>query len=322
MMAPQQQSASRSSTATSSSGSTSSGGAGASRFASLSDLQSSESSAKDDKQQKYYTGGSGTSGQQVLGPPGSGEESSSDLASKLLQKAKEAHARGETPAPMEPEKEKFSGSGRRLGSQRTDAGQSRMKNQDPNATQKPKYKKVKITFYADGFCIDDGELKSFTDPKNATLLDTINKGFVPHEIAEGAETVDVQLEDKKHEKYTPKAKRFEAFTTGGRTLGSSSSASSSLSSNTTPLTNYQVDTSRPHTTLQLRLPSGPVRQQFNLSDTIQTVRNFIAGTNSELSNGNFSLVLAVPPRSALTNANQTLEEAGLKNSALMVRKLG
>jgi len=41
---------------------------------------------------------------------------------------------------------------------------------------------VKVTLWANGFQVDDGELRSYDDPANKDFMKDLNEGYVPKEL--------------------------------------------------------------------------------------------------------------------------------------------
>lgn len=80
-----------------------------------------------------------------------------------------------------------------------------------------------------------------------------------------------------------------------------------------------LDTSNPVTMIQIRLANGQsIREQFNLTHTIGDIRRFITTMRPQYAIQGFSLLTSYPT-TELTDENKTIDEAGLKNCALMQR---
>jgi UBX domain-containing protein 1 len=41
---------------------------------------------------------------------------------------------------------------------------------------------VKITLYANGFCIDEGDFRDYNEPQNKEFMEDVKKGIVPKEL--------------------------------------------------------------------------------------------------------------------------------------------
>lgn len=291
---------------------------GGRKIASVRDFNSGDDDKPNSKDNKYYAGGSRTSGQQIIGGNGSDDDDDDHFADKIFKAAQERGAKTKSEHDDEQRRNKptFEGSGRRLGN--TEQSSSLIPSE-----QKRKEKEVTITFWHDGFTVDDGPLRGYDDPQNQQFMDAINKGFAPRELAEPGVDIAVNLINRKTDKYTEQPKNFKAFVGSGRSLGaqSSSSASSSSSSSTvtkpttsTPTLKFEVDPNQPTTSLQIRLADGGrLVGKFNLNHTIGHIRQFIR--NSKPS-GDFDIMTQFPNK-VLTDDHLTIEEAGLKGAAII-----
>lgn len=84
-------------------------------------------------------------------------------------------------------------------------------------------------------------------------------------------------------------------------------------------TQLNVDTNNPVTTIQIRLADGQnIREQFNLTHTVGDIRRFITTMRPQYAAQDFTLSTTYPTKE-LTEDKKTIEEAGLKNSAIMQR---
>ena len=95
----------------------------------------------------------------------------------------------------------FGGTAFRLGSDNT-ASESVA---DPNAraANVAQPREFTLKMWSNGFSIDDGELRAYTDPENRGFLASVMQGRIPDELvkeARGGE-VHVNMEDHKTEEY-------------------------------------------------------------------------------------------------------------------------
>lgn len=80
---------------------------------------------------------------------------------------------------------------------------------------------VTLKLWKDGFSVNDGELRSYTDPSNGDFLRSIQKGEIPHELRQGASEVYLSMEDHRMESYKSTLDgSVKPFTGQGHTLGS------------------------------------------------------------------------------------------------------
>lgn len=223
------------------------------------------SSIRDDSDpggQAFYAGGSENSGQQVLGPQKSKNDSDniiSDMFKHALQ-----HAISEDELPNKPvNKPFFVGQGSTLGSTTESSKKVFMK---PVSDDSNNHTTLKL--WKDGFCVDDGPLRLYKDPANEEFLEAVRAGEVPRELARpGRAEVHIKMEDHRSEKYKPQVKPAAAFTGEGQRLGtptmefvSNMTESKEQYSNEQALEDanefLKFDNTQPHTRIQIRLADG------------------------------------------------------------------
>ena len=105
-------------------------------------------------------------------------------------------------------------------------------------TTEIKEKTLMITFYKNGFQVDDGEFRNFENPENQEILKALNDGVVPSTLLPGVDRntmISCQLVDKKSEIYEVPKPKFSAFKGEGRSLGGSSG-------NSKPIENVEIKT--------------------------------------------------------------------------------
>jgi UBX domain-containing protein 1 len=303
------------------------------RIASFKDLNNDSDS--DDEKKKYYAGGGKSSGQQIIGGDDDDNnnnnkksmrknEDAQEQIKKIFESAKNKGALIASEHEDQLKKEQlFAGSGRRLGENVPQDSSSSGKDESSQS----KTQQVEITFYKEGFTVDNGELRLYQNPKNKDFLEAINKGYVPNEVKNLSTNknslIDVHLIDKKSENYKPPEKKFKAFEGGGRSLASSSSSKSSSSSSSNDnvsstnqnLPKYELDESKPKTSIQIRLADGSKKVgKFNLNHTIGTIRQYIISMQGNQQP--FDLMIPFP-RKVLQDNSQTIEEAGLKGASIV-----
>jgi UBX domain-containing protein 1 len=194
------------------------------KFATLKNLESSSSDEDDDeKGQTFYAGGSEHSGQQIVGPPR--KNPIRDMVSDIFRSAHSGNMETFDPADVpgaagSSRGPRFSGMGYRLGETSDDTVAV---NTGPNREKSDSDADVKvIKVYRQGFTVDDGELRSYEDPKNKEFFECIMRKEIPAEFRKpGSRMVHLNVEDHLHDEYVKKAPRFQAFTGSGHTLVSS-----------------------------------------------------------------------------------------------------
>ncbi|XP_068252281.1 UBX domain-containing protein 2B isoform X2 [Nyctibius grandis] len=232
---------------------------------SLRRLRKPERSMSDDKEnQRFYSGDSEYRGLQISGD----SNNPSKIVAELFKEAKEHGA-----VPLDEasrasgdfsKAKSFSGGGYRLG----DSSQKHSEyiygeNQDVQ---------ILLKLWRNGFSLDDGELRSYSDPTNAQFLESIKRGEIPVELqrlVHGGQ-VNLDMEDHQEQEYVKPRLRFKAFSGEGQKLGSLTpeivSTPSSPEEEEKSILNAPVliDDSMPATKIQIRLADGSrLIQRFN-----------------------------------------------------------
>lgn len=198
------------------------------------------------------------------------------------------------------------------------------------ARRPPKVTRV-LKLWKNGFSVDDGTLYRYDDPANKKYLDAINNGTAPLSLlnVEYGQAVDVDVEKRIDEDYTPPPKVYKPFEGSGHRLGSevppteSPAATSSSAATQTALKEetekMSVDESKPVTSLQIRLAAGGrLSSQFNNSHTLADVYDFISRAHPT----DRPYILLTPfPRKEYPRDSTTLEEAGLLKGMLQQKFL-
>ncbi|KAI6015327.1 hypothetical protein F5J12DRAFT_817518 [Pisolithus orientalis] len=203
-----------------------------------------------------------------------------------------------------------------------------------------------ITFWRNGFSVEDGEFYSYADPANEQLLTEINTGRAPVSVlnVRPGQPVEVVVTKRVNEDYVPEKRPTKAFSGSGNRLGSPvpnfthgastsatmpgsfPSASSSSSTTRNPPaareridTLFAVDQTQPTTTVQVRLADGtrlPCR--MNHTHTVGDIRNFINAARPENTSRPYTIGTTFPNR-VLDNDSQSIKDAGLINSVVVQR---
>ena len=139
--------------------------------------------------------------------------------------------------------------------------------------------------WKNGFNVDDGVLRLYTDPQNREFLQSIERGEPPRELlreAEGGE-VHLDMQDHREEEFVPPKPKYVLFNDGYK-LGSPTPTV--VSSATNPddkeanekaaKEQLAVDESAPVTQIQVRLSNGTrLVAKANQSHKIDDLRKFI-----------------------------------------------
>jgi UBX domain-containing protein 1 len=171
-----------------------------------------------------------------------------------------------------------------------------------------------ITMYRDGFIVDDGPYRRLEDPENADFLRSLAMGRTPRELT-GEGNVTVNLVDKRSEEYV---ENFRSFSGTGTSLGTTTTTSDGVfepsSSSSSSSTSPQADTSRPSTSIQVKLLNGKRHVvKINLDATVATLASMLPAEEP------FRLVTGFPPQ-PLLDPEATIEESGLKGAQVIQKK--
>ncbi|XP_053620420.1 NSFL1 cofactor p47 isoform X2 [Plodia interpunctella] len=296
-----------------------------SKFATLNSLQQ-ESSSEDEEGQAFYAGGSERSGQQILGPG----KSKKDIVTEMFKSVRERGAVVFEDEPSSTSRGRgglFSGVGYRLGQTSDD--------HEPvtpaNASQpQPESRSVRLRLYREGFTVDDGPLRLYSDPGNAEFLFCIRQGEVPPELGHEGE-VRVSLEDRRLDECPRAASRAQAFSGKGQMLGSPTpptvgataavaAAPSDREANQRAAQQaVALDNNQPQTNIQFRLADGSrLTGRFNHSHTIADLRQYVVRAEPSYQLQNFALLTSFPS-AELQDSSQTVAQANLLNSTLLQR---
>ncbi|KAF9429549.1 hypothetical protein BGZ94_010319 [Podila epigama] len=301
--------------------------------------EDSDSEEEPDKDAQNYFAGGEKSGVLLQGPPGKKDHKS--LVDDILKKAADGGIAPEEPS-KEPTRTYFGGSGNRLGSEAESSSSSAPAPRAPTTrTPSPSTEMEtatrQLTFWRNGYSIEDGPLMSYTDPANREFLDAINQGHAPIKYlnVKPGQPVEMRVAKRLEEDYKepPKAPP-KAFEGTGNRLGSVASPSAAESSATpgafpggqqstaapTPR-RVEIDESLPVTPIQIRLADGSrMIARFNHTHTINDIRGYINASQPGESSRAYVLQTSFPKKD-LTNVQETIKDAGLLNAVVLQRHL-
>ncbi|KAF9975569.1 hypothetical protein BGZ73_000782 [Actinomortierella ambigua] len=298
---------------------------------------SDDESSEDEEGQNYFAGGE-KSGVMLQGPPGK-KKDANDIVSSLLKKAAEAgsrpHEDDEDETPAKPTY--FTGAGNRLGSDEVPS--TVVPASVPEEPQRLGRAVRTLTFWRNGFSIEDGPLIPFNDPTGREILHALDRGEAPLKVmnVQPGQSVDVRVARRETEDYVPPPKAppkpFEGTgnrlgglpsaesSTSGATPGAFPSGSGSNPSNVPAPSQVQVDTSLPTTSIQIRLADGSrMVAKFNHTHTVNDIRGYINASQAGEANRPYILQTSFPKKD-LTDLNQTVKDAGLLNAVVLQRLL-
>ncbi|XP_023982775.1 UBX domain-containing protein 2B isoform X2 [Physeter macrocephalus] len=184
---------------------------------------------------------------------------------------------------------------------------------------------ILLKLWSNGFSLDDGELRPYSDPTNAQFLESVKRGEIPLELQRLVHRghVNLDMEDHQDQEYIKPRLRFKAFSGEGQKLGSLTpeivSTPSSPEEEEKSLLNavVPIDDSVPTTKIQIRLADGSrLIQRFNSTHRILDVRDFIVQSRPEFAALDFILVTSFPNKE-LTDESLTLQEADILNTVIL-----
>ncbi|KAK4224517.1 hypothetical protein QBC38DRAFT_485296 [Podospora fimiseda] len=222
------------------------------------------------------------------------------LISDIVSKAKaNARQQPEPDSPAGPSSSRFRGAGQTLGG---DGTESRRIPDPLEATgpttavpEGPLQERI-LHIWADGFSVDDGELRRFDDPQNQADLRMIREGRAPLHLMNVRfdQRVDVKLQQHQ-ENWKPLPKVYRPFSGEGRRLGSpvpgdttavpsapiATTQTTPAASSEAPTTGF--DASQPALNLRVQLPDGTrLPARFNTTQTVGDVYDFIQRASPSL----------------------------------------
>jgi hypothetical protein len=260
----------------------------------------------DEERQAYYAGGQGQngggSGQEVLDPRDFMKRARDEMGAQTVGEWQE----GQGPPPSSA----FTGAGQTLSGSSVQGG----------SVPKPPQMHT-ITFYKDGFTVDDGPLRKGGDsPEDQAFLAAVNSGRMPDELkTEEGGDADVNIIDKTGEDYKPPPDTLKPFGGAGRSMRDEAAASGAGSAGgaaaPAEAQELTLDPAAPTTTLQVRMADGSRKiVKANHGHTILQLRNHIATFTP--GGPNFTLKGGFPPK-PLEDVSLTLADAKLLNETIV-----
>ncbi|XP_022412501.1 UBX domain-containing protein 2B isoform X4 [Delphinapterus leucas] len=165
--------------------------------------------------QRFYSSEHECSGLHIVRP------STGKIVNELFKEAREHGAvplNEATRASSDDKSKSFTGGGYRLGNsfcKRSEYIYGENQLQDVQ---------ILLKLWSNGFSLDDGELRPYSDPTNAQFLESVKRGEIPLELQRLVHRghVNLDMEDHHDEEYIKPRLRFKAFSGEGQKLGSCS----------------------------------------------------------------------------------------------------
>ncbi|KAM4695568.1 UBX domain-containing protein 2A isoform 1-T2 [Discoglossus pictus] len=185
---------------------------------------------------------------------------------------------------------------------------------------------VLIKMWKNGFTINDGQLRDYTDSANRQFMDSMRKGQLPSELQKtfDKEEISVNVEDRKTEDYSTRKPQINPFSGLGYRLGSATPKiiTKELLENDYELHLPVVEMNElePVTNIKIWMADGKrIVQKFNTTHRISDVRDFLEKIPCKFRYTPFTLASSFPLRELL-DETITIQEAQLQN-AVLVQKL-
>ena len=195
-----------------------------------------------------------------------------------------------------------------------------------------------VTFWSNGFTVNDGPLRAYDDPRNTPFMEAVSKGQCPPELVPANPTtpININLVRKDADYEPPPEPKYVAFSGAGRTLASPPAPTDSAptaaesappdpakgtAKGKTPFSGeWSCDDSKPSASVQLRLRDGSRKvAKFNLTHTVRDVRAFIASAApAAAGDGNYALQLAGFPPERLDDEARAVGD-GLAGAVIIQR---
>lgn len=297
------------------------------KFGTLQDFREGEDDESDpDHPHDFFTGGE-KSALAVENP----NRDRGNIIKDILRKA----AEGGKAAPVDEEDEgqeqnrtTFGGAGYTLGSDEQPSTVIRPIEPIPGTRPEAPVDRV-LTFWREGFSVEDGPLCRYDDPAHQETLRAINSGRAPLSIlnVQHNQAVNVRVEKRMDEDYRPPPKARNPFGGQGQRLGSPVPNVILPPTHTSPSASHPgpgaqrpsltVDETQAATSIQFRLADGSrLRSRFNESHTVGDLYSFASA--SRPSSGPFVLMTTFPNK-VLEDRAATIKDARLIN-AVVVQK--
>lgn len=311
------------------------------RFATLADLSggseraSSPSHSDDEPEKNFFTGGE-KSGLAVQNPYNNDNSSSTGnkLVADIIKRAQEnrRHPDDSDDEDTPARENNFQGTGYRLGSDQVPSVAVPDPYEELNQHEQrlPRVSRT-LTFWRDGFSVEDSPLYRYDDPANTLYLKAIEQGTAPLSIlnAQQGQGVDVHVVRKLDEDYQPPKRKIGGFQGHGQRLGSpvpgERTATPSPAVTPTPAaatTSSSRESSLPAETgdalVQLQLSDGSRhRRRFEASGPVQQLYDFV-GLLQPSQTREYILQTTFPMKK-LDDKTKTLKEAGVVGAVVVQR---
>ncbi|TIB73707.1 hypothetical protein E3Q23_02907 [Wallemia mellicola] len=299
-------------------------------IATLRDFNKEQESDDDDdprKRENLYAGGE-RSGLSVQGPSRGGPRGPNDIVGDIMKKAAESNeeAADEFAKSNNETTNVFSGRGNRLGSEEdpAESNQAGSFETDDDWEEVDDEEPVNrsLTFWRDGFSIDDGPLMRYDEHQET--LDALNSGRAPLSLLNirFGQRVNLGVSQRTDEDYVPPPKVFKPFEgSAGQRLGAPTASIRTQpvpSATNTTSDKVEVDESKPTTRIQVRMSDGSRHVvKLNTDHTIEQLRQELQSVEPSLRGIGYELTTTFPTKT-LTEGELTIDEAKIGGGVVNV----
>ncbi|KAF7291110.1 p47 protein isoform c [Mycena indigotica] len=288
-----------------------------SRALSSSEDESDDEEREDDKGGEQWFAGGERSGISIQNPESARRDNipGGQMVRDLIRRAEET---GPAVANAEERSTIFSGGGHTLGSDEVESQFI----PDPNATEDQPILRH-LTFWRDGFSVEDGPLLRYDDPQNAQLLSMLHQGVALPSLLniQVGQRVNIVVARRTNEEYVAPRTSWS----GGIRLGApipGEAASVSQATSTIPTTTAKpptIDDTQPTTQIQVRLANGNrFLARLNVTHTVADLRALIDSANP--STGAYVLQTTFPT-TQLDDATPVGPEGAKLGGTVVVQRL-
>ncbi|SCU97833.1 LADA_0H08614g1_1 [Lachancea dasiensis] len=294
------------------------------KFKSFSDILKENNQDEEDEQRNTFAGGE-TSGLEVADP-----NNSDSLIRDLLEKARRGGERNPADDDISqttPKQSQFTGKGFKLGSSLEEPAQVTNDLPEEGLPTRPLKVTREITFWKEGFQVNEGELYRYDDPANSYYLNELNQGRAPLRLldVEFGQEVEVNVKKRLDESFQPPKRKLGGFIGKGHRLGSPIPGESvspepiaqTTASETANEQRENIEEPKGDTSVQIRYTSGK-REVLRCSsqDTIRFLYDHVKKETD--SNKIFTLNHAFPVK-PIENFEASLKDEGLCNAVVVQR---
>ena len=172
-------------------------------------------------------------------------------------------------------------------------------------------KTVMITMYRNGFTLDNGTFRPYTDPQNKEFIESVKQGYIPQELEQYAQTSNVAVDVTDHtndmfKESDVKPKPQPSFVGAGKKLCETKEGIK------VTWEGKQFDAAGEKARVKVRFHDG--KSKIIMMNTTWTVKDVYAEVKKESGIDTFRLIAM--PNKEVEPSDKTVKEAGLCNCSI------